>query len=248
LPAETGSGHTLFTFIIIGQNNARLTGNHRGNHSMNLVDLIRILVRRGWMMLLLAVIAGGSAYYLSTQQAPIYRAVQVVLMEPSRIDLGLTEASRGTIENNIAYINSSIRAGQVIERLRLDMDPQALMGNSTITPNRNNLTVRIEVDSYAPEVASDIARTWGNLLIEYRNERNQTSRQEDRMTAVLQDDATVAQIRPRPQVNALAGAVLGFIIGGGIALFLEFLESGILRSREDVERSLNVPVLAGIPD
>ncbi|MEM6530938.1 MAG: hypothetical protein AAF653_21755, partial [Chloroflexota bacterium] len=98
---------------------------------MNLSDYVRILVRRGWIMLVLAVLAAGTAYYLSSQQAHVYRATQVVLLQPSRIDLGLTEASRGIIENNVQYINSSLRAQEVISRLNLDMQPQALLGNAT---------------------------------------------------------------------------------------------------------------------
>ena len=215
---------------------------------MNLGDYVRIVVRRGWLMLLLAVLASGSAYYLSTRQAPIWRATQVVLLQPSRIDLGLTEASKSAIENNIAYIDSSLRAQQVIERLNLDMQPQDLMGNATIVSNRNNLTVRIEVDSYAPEVAGDIAREWGNLLIEYRNEQNQIARREDRMNAMLQDVPTIALQRPRPKINAAAGGVLGLILGAAVVLVLEFIESSVVRSREDVERTLDLNVLASIPD
>lgn len=214
---------------------------------MTLGDYIRIFVRRGWIMLLLAVLAAGSAYFLSTRQAPVWRATQVVLLQPSRIDLGLTEASRGVIEQHTAYIDSSLQARQVIERLNLDMQPQDLLANSAIVPNRNNLSVQIEVDSYAPEVAGDLAREWGNLLIQYRNQQNQEARREDRMDAVLQDVPTISQLRPRPRVNALAGGVLGVILGAGVVLLLEFVESSVVRSRDDIERTLSMNVLASIP-
>jgi len=215
---------------------------------VNLGDYARLLVRRGWILILLAVVAAGGAYYLSTQQAPVYRATQVVILQPSRVDLGLTEASRGVLEQHTAIINSSFYAEEVITRLNLDMLPQALMGNSTIVPNRNNLTIRIEVDSYAPEVAADIARTWGNLLVEYRNEENQEARREDRMDAIIQDEPQVALVRPRPEVNALAGGVIGLLLGAGIALMLEYIESTRVRSSDEVEQRLGLNVLAVIPD
>lgn len=215
---------------------------------MNLGDYVRIIVRRGWIMVLLAVLAAGSAFYLSTQQSEVYRATQVVVLQPSRIDLGLTEASRNILEQHTAIIDSSLVAQQVIERLNLDMLPQSLMGNKTIVTNRNNLTIRIEVDSYAPEVASDIAREWGNMLIEYRNQQNQIARREDRMDATLQDVPQVRLLRPQPELNALAGGVIGLILGAGIVLALEFVESTVVRSREDIERSLDMTVLASIPD
>lgn len=215
---------------------------------MNLGDYVRIIVRRGWIMVLLAIVAAGSAFYLSTQQDEVYRATQVVVLQPSRIDLGLTEASRNILEQHTAIIDSSLIAEQVIERLNLDMLPQSLMGNSTIVPNRNNLTIRIEVDSYAPEVAADIAREWGNMLIEYRNQQNQIARREDRMDATLQDVPQVRLLRPQPELNALAGGVVGLLLGAGIVLVLEFVESSVVRSREDIERTLDMTVLASIPE
>jgi capsular polysaccharide biosynthesis protein len=49
-------------------------------------------------------------------------------------------------------------------------------------------------------------------------------------------------------VNALAGGVLGLLLGGVIVFVLEYLESSIVRRREDIERSMDMPVLAAIPD
>jgi uncharacterized protein involved in exopolysaccharide biosynthesis len=59
---------------------------------MNLIDYGRILLRRGWIMALLAVIAAVSAYVLSSRQTPEYRATQMVLIQPARTDNGLTLA------------------------------------------------------------------------------------------------------------------------------------------------------------
>jgi capsular polysaccharide biosynthesis protein len=63
----------------------------------------------------------------------------------------------------------------------------------------------------------------------------------------LQDVARYTLLRPRPLINAAAGAILGLLLGGIIVFVLEYLESSIVRSREDVERSLDIPVLAAIP-
>jgi capsular polysaccharide biosynthesis protein len=41
--------------------------------------------------------------------------------------------------------------------------------------------------------------------------------------------------------------LFGLIIGVVIVFVLEYLESSIVRRREDVERSLELPVLANIP-
>ena len=53
-------------------------------------------------------------------------------------------------------------------------------------------------------------------------------------------------VSPNVTLNLVLGAVVGLIFGVGIAFFLEFLDTSI-KSLEDVEKYLQVPVLAVIP-
>ena len=55
-----------------------------------------------------------------------------------------------------------------------------------------------------------------------------------------------AQIRPRPKRNALIGALLGAFLGIGLAFLYEALDRRV-RSEEDIEAVLGVPLLGRIP-
>jgi succinoglycan biosynthesis transport protein ExoP len=55
-----------------------------------------------------------------------------------------------------------------------------------------------------------------------------------------------APVSPNVTLNLVLGAVVGLIFGVGIAFFLEYLDTSV-KSLEDVERYLQVPVLAVIP-
>lgn len=215
---------------------------------MNLLDYVRILVRRGWILALLAVIAAVSAYYLATQQAPIYRSTQRVLLQPARADLGLTEASKTLLGSHRLYLDSELIAQEVINNLQMDMTPGELKSKVTIVPDQNSLSIQIDVDLPDGDMANDVAREWGNMLIRYRNEENQKARREDRIDASLQDTARYSLLSPRPLINAAAGGILGLVLGGVIIFILEYLESSVVRNREDVERSLDLPVLAALPE
>lgn len=215
---------------------------------MSLVDYGRILVRRGWILVLLAVIAAGSAYFLSSQQTPIYRATQRMLIVPSRTDFGLQQAASQLLMNQVAYLNSSLIAVQVIDELQLDIQPEFLMSRVTIAPDQNSLVIQIDVDLEDQSMANDVARTWGTILVEYRNEQNQQARQEDRIYARQQDTTQLSLLSPRPTINAIVGAVLGILVGAVIIFVLEYLESSIIHKREDIERALELPVLASMPD
>jgi len=65
---------------------------------------------------------------------------------------------------------------------------------------------------------------------------------------VVHDDPVIAErpVTPNVTLNLVLGAVIGLIFGVGIALFLEYLDTSV-KSLEDVERYLQVPVLAVIP-
>ncbi len=73
----------------------------------------------------------------------------------------------------------------------------------------------------------------------------------DKMTddsIVVHEEPQISQIPVSPNVklNLVLGAVVGLIFGIGIAFFLEYLDTSV-KSLEDVERYLQVPVLAVIP-
>lgn len=214
---------------------------------MNLIEYVHILWRRGWIMLLLAAITAASAFFYSRGQPEVYRATQRVLMQPTRADFGLTEASRTLLGPHVAYLDSQFRAQEVIDALNLDMTAADLKGHVTIADDALTLSIQIDADMGSPGEAADVAREWGNLLIQYRNEENQRARREDHIRASLQDVPAISLYAPRTAITTIAGAILGLLVGAVIVFVLEYLESSIVHNRDDLERSAAIPVLASIP-
>jgi len=198
-------------------------------------------------MVVLALLAGGAAFLLSRGQTPVYRSTQVVLIQASRADLGLAEASVRLVTPLTVYLNSRERASEIIEKLDLDMLPEQLLGNSFFAADQLRFTVQIDVDNTDGELANQIAREWGQLLVDYRNEINQRSRREDRVDAVLVDYPRYTQQSPRPTISLAIGAILGFVLGGVIVFVLEYLESGVIRHAQDLTRNGEAPLIASIP-
>jgi capsular polysaccharide biosynthesis protein len=216
---------------------------------MNLVDYGRIVLRRGWIIILVAIIGAASAFILSKQQTPEVRASKVMLIQPSRVDNGLTIATTGLLNPLVAYLDSTYRAQDVIDNLQLDMTAADLLGKVDISANRDNLTVQIDVNLGDCAIGNRIAEQWGNLLIQYRDQQNQTARQEDRVGAIAQDVAKCpTATSPNVPINTAAGALFGGILGVIIVFVLEYLESSIVHRREDIERILDLPVLASVPN
>jgi len=214
---------------------------------MNLFDYVRVLISRGWIVVLAVVITSASAYAYSRSQTPEYTASQKALIQPARNDFGLVETLRILLRSYVEYLNTDLRAQEVINRLELDMTPGELRSNATINSDPTTLIIQIDVEMEDPATAAEIANTWGQLLVEFRNQGNSDLRREDRIEASLLDYPVAGQSRPNTRTNVLAAAILGILLGGAVVFVLEYLEANILRSSDDVERWLDAPILASIP-
>lgn len=217
---------------------------------MQLQAYWRIIRRRAWIVILVAVLTGGSALVFSLimkERAPVYKSKIAILVQPSRTDLGQAEAAKTLLDSYVAWMDSNYRAAEVINRLKLDMTPEELRGNVTIASEAQRLVINIEVKNPNGDVANDVARTWSDLFLEWRNEENQKVRREDRIDAQIIDDPRYELDFPKTGINTAAGVALGLLVGVAVVFVLEYSESGIIRTTEDVDRALMVSVLGAIP-
>lgn len=214
---------------------------------MNLLDYVRIIIRRGWIIVLAVVITSGAAYGYSQTQTEVYRASQKVLLLPARNDFGLSETLRVLLRSFVEYLNTDAVAADVIEELQLDMQPGELRSNVSISSDPSTLTIQIDVDLENGDTAAAVATQWGQELVDWRDRENSDLRREERIEAQRLDSATYGLHRPNTRVNVVAGAVLGLLVGGVMVFVLEYLEANIMRRPADVERVLDSPLLASIP-
>ena len=214
---------------------------------MPLGEYFRILRRRGWIIVLLAGLTAASALVFSTVQNPVYRATVNVLVQPARTDFGLAQSAKLLLDSYVAFLDTDNSAAAIIQDLQLDMLPETLRADVSIAAEAQRFLITIEVDNENGDAANDIARKWAELLVQWRNDENQKQRREDRVTALLLDAPRYVLDHPRRGLNTVAGGVLGILLGGLLIFFLEYWDAGILRTRADVERQLNLAVLGAIP-
>lgn len=214
---------------------------------MPLSEYGRILRRWGWILLLMALLTAGSAYVLSRAQTPIYKSTVMILVSPSRTDFGLTQSAKTLLRSYVLRVDSETFAQKVINELQLDTTAQALMGDVTIASDDSRFGIQIDVKNRNGDLANDIARVWAEEVVAWRGTENAAVRQEDKVSADIVEDPQYVLYRPNTKVNVLAGAILGLLLGGVIVFAIEYVESGVLRSPQDIERALQLPVLGIIP-
>lgn len=214
---------------------------------MELSDYIRVLRRRGWIILALMLLTAVSAFIYSKWQIPEYKGYVTIQFRAARADWGLTNAAKTLLPSYRNFIANEKTAQRTIERLQLDMTPQQLLSKVATKADETDFTLRLEVRDHDGPLAQRIAQTMAEIFVEDQTEWNQRQDKQDRVEAFILNSARYSLYRPQTKMNVLAGAVFGTLLGVIIVFFLEWLEADILWAGEDVEQRLGLPVLGTIP-
>jgi capsular polysaccharide biosynthesis protein len=217
---------------------------------MELTDYLRIFRKRGWIVLLVALVAAASAFGFSKLQTPVYSASVKLSVNPARADWGLSNTTKDLLRNYAENIRTHKMAQEVIDRAQLDMDTTALLGKLFVSPAADTFTVQIEVRDTDPEVAMTIAQTMAEVFVEDRDTWNQKQDKRDQIDVTVLDNVWnlgYQKYSPNTKINTVAGGLFGLLAGLLVVFFLEWLEQDVIRSAGDVERVIGVTVLGSIP-
>jgi capsular polysaccharide biosynthesis protein len=215
---------------------------------MQLQDYARILLKRGWIIILLAILAAGSAYVFSKLQTPIFRSTVTLSTMPSRpSDYGQTLAIKNLLRLYVQQMQSPQITQQVIDKLQLDVTPQKFVSQINFNADESTLTITIEARHALPATAAKIAQTLADVFVSFHNQENLQIDQQDRVLVNVLNFTAPDIFSPKTLTNTLAGAILGALLGVIVVFVLEWLESDIVRTAEDIERVIGVPVLGSIP-
>lgn len=133
----------------------------------------------------------------------------------------------------------------------------------TMALNAKEIALLALIEEYEAELRDLPAREleWARLtrdakMLEELYIMLRTKHEEARITEAMQaadvqiiDDAILPEqpVKPRVKLNIAIGGVLGVFLGVGLAFLLEFMDN-TLKTKEDAERLLGIPVLGQIPD
>lgn len=214
---------------------------------MELTDYLRILYKRWWIIAVAVVLTAGSAFVFSKLQSPRYTSTVEVIIEPARADWGLAQSAKMLLRTYMTVIDSDKKAQEVIDALQLSTTPEELRSRARFAAEDDRMVIKIEIEDSDGDLANDIAHTWAQRLVEWRDAQNQKQRKEDRVYAYLRDAPRYGQTWPKTKIVTAAGGIFGLAIAGVIIFFLEWLEADVIRTPQDLERQLNLTVVAAIP-
>ncbi len=214
---------------------------------MKIEMYIAVLRRRGWIILITAVVAALSAFGFSKIQTPVYRSSVRVGIQAARIDWGQAQTVKILLDSYVSMMYTRKMAQQVIDDLGLMMSAETLKGKVKIASDSQQMIIQIDVDDTDGEEANRIAKHWAELLVQWRNSENQKQRKEDRVFATILEEPTYRLLRPKTKINTAAGLIFGLLLGIVIVIALEWMEAGLVTTVQEVEQEIGLHILGIIP-
>jgi capsular polysaccharide biosynthesis protein len=215
---------------------------------VELRDYIHVLIKRGWIILLVAAVTAGSAFVFSKVQTVVYRSSIQLNVIPARLDWGLQQTIQNLMRNYSLEIKSRTTAQKIINRQQLDLSIDDLLAMMTVSPIETDFLMQIDIDDIDPDRAQLIAQTAAEIFVEDKRVQMLEQEKRDRVDVSIRDDAAPGAVFwPKTTLLVLAGALFGLLAGALVVVGLEWLAADIVRSSKDIERHAELTVLGSIP-
>lgn len=192
-----------------------------------------VIRRFGWIAIVAILLAGLLSYGVSFFQQEMYKAAVQVSTVPARPDWGLGNTAKDLMRNFALNLRTHEVAQEVIDRAQLDMHPNDFLGLTTVAPDASTFTIEIEARSRDKIVAEVMALTLADWFVDERTAYYAQQDKRDRIEVkIVSRTIQGVQTQPQPVVNALAGSVLGLLLGIALILIITWVESGFLRTSD----------------
>lgn len=218
---------------------------------LSLADILAVLRRRIWVILLVALVCASAAVAYSMTRTPLYEAGITVLVgqesgvvDPNNLS-GNVQGLQGLTETMAEAVNSRPIAQAAIDRLDLSAEPGEFLADLGAEQVPNTQFIRVSYTDPSPEQAQQVANTVGEVFSERISDVSPSA---SSITATVWEGAAVPEepVSPNPARNGLLALVLGLMLGVALAFLMEYLDNS-WRSPEEAERISGVPTFGLVP-
>lgn len=213
-------------------------------------DFLRVIWRRLWVIVLVALAFMGAAGGFSLAQTPVYEASSKMLVGQEQegeapINLGNDVLGLQQLTQTVAeLVPTRPVAEEVIRRLNLQTTPEAFLDNVSVEQVADTQVVEVSYRDTDPERARQVANAIGEVFSEQVSEVSPST---SAITTTVWEQAAVpdSPISPDPLRNVLLALVLGGVLGLVMVFLVEYLDDP-WRSPEEVEQVSGVPTFGVI--
>lgn len=196
--------------------------------TISLQDVFNIIRKRIGLIALVTVLAivltGLTSYFILS---PVYQSSTEILVnqnsgEPGQLTNENIQVNLQLIKTFTGILKNPVILDQVVEELNLDMSTDQLSDKITISTAEQSQLITITGEDEKPEVAVEIANTTASIFENDIQELMNVNNVTILSPAVLKENPV--PISPNPPLNMAIAAIVGLLLGIGIALLLEYLK------------------------
>lgn len=198
---------------------------------INLKEILGVLKKRAWIGIIVTILAALFAYFYSS-----INQTTLLYSSSTNIIINAEAGQRKTLE---VIIKDKTVLEKVIEQIGLERTSESLAQSIQVGSIDDTQVVKISVIDVNPELAAAIANTTASVFIQ------EIPKIMDFNDVRVLSDAQVNQnpINESNDNKVLVAAILaGIVIGVGLIFLVDSLDESI-RSEQEVEDLLNVPIL-----
>lgn len=220
---------------------------------INLKELFEYFVSKLPIIVIAALLTTlvGIAYGLWIQK-PMYNSYTTIVLTRTDNDstttdgTGITQSDILLNQNLVSTYREIIKSkrilNQVINNLDLNISTDELEKNISVTSEKDTEVIKISVNSSNPtdakDIANEIERVFSNEIISIYNIKNIT------IIDYAEEDTTPYNINVPKQI--ILAFLIGFILACAV-IFVTFYFDTTIKSSEEIENKLGLPVLGVVP-
>lgn len=214
---------------------------------IDLLELFLVLKQKLWLILLMAFLGGGIAGAFSKfVLIPQYNSsamLYILSKETTLTSLADLQIGSQLTKDYAVIVTSRPVLEEVINRLNLDITYKNLREKITIDNPKDTRILTLTVQDPDPQLAKLIVDQVAATASDYIGDIMEM------VPPKLIEDGEVAihQVSPNNRKNALLGAIAGAGLICGLVT-VGFVLNDTIQTEEDVEKYLNLTVLASVPE
>lgn len=211
---------------------------------IDLIEILNLLLRKWWLILLSLAVGACTAFgYTKICVTPLYQASSMIYVLGTQggesININL---SRQLTSDFITLSKSRPVIEDAINKVNLDMTYEEVAGMISVENPTDTSMLKTTVTSADPKLAKSLSNAMSDTLAE----RIQEVMGKDKPSTVEKAIEPKYPVTPNTTKNMMVGGLLGAVLMMGVLVLL-FLMDDRIKNQDDVERYLQLNVLASIP-
>lgn len=217
---------------------------------MDLRDLFRVLKKRKYIFITIPLVAMITSAIVSWYFIPpSYEATTTLMVGRNQtgqalpMDYAQILANKQLVKTYREIAQSRVISQLIITEAKLNVTPAQLNQKIRVELVEDTELIEIKVEDLKPEQALRIANIAAKVFVEKISSINNVNNVRILDTADLPN----TPFKPNKKLNVLIAAIVGIMVSTGLIILLEYVDT-TLKTAEDVNKYLGIPVLGIIPN